>query len=458
MWGIVTRWTGCLSAGGAERSASLASAAVFHTGGIAVTLSVPAKRKETAMKSTVEHILVAGLSLAWASAVAAQSAYFPDYGSWERRAPAAVGMDSARLDAAIEFAIEARSAAPRDLGLDHQLGFGREPHGEAVGPLKTRGPATGLIVRRGYIVAQWGEPARVDMTFSVSKSFLSTTVGLAWAEGLIRDVNDRVADYMAPVVLPRGDGERGLHESDYTHEPVTLFEDEHNRKITWDHLLRQTSAWRGTLWGKPDWADRPNEDRSTWYDLERPEPGTVYEYNDTRVNLLALVATQVWRRPLPEILRERIMDPIGASQTWRWHGYENSWITLDGHHVQVVSGGGHWGGGMYLSAYDQARFGLLTLHRGVWDGQRLLPEEWFEMALTPTPAQPGYGYMNFFLNRPDREGNKPLPSVPEDSFRHLGAGANVVYVDPRNDLVVVTRWIQSRHLDEFLGKVLAAID
>ena len=109
-----------------------------------------------------------------------------------------------------------------------------------------------------------------------------------------------------------------------------LFESELNRKITWDHLLRQTSDWEGTLWGKPEWADRSDQDRSSWGTRPRNEPGTVYEYNDTRVNLLALAATAVWRRPLPEVPREHVMDPIGASTTWGWYGYDNSWITLDG--------------------------------------------------------------------------------------------------------------------------------
>ena len=58
------------------------------------------------------------------------------------------------------------------------------------------------------------------------------------------------------------------------------------------------------------------------------------------------------------------MDPINASQTWRWFGYENSWVVMDGAAVQSVSGGGHWGGGMFISARDQARFGYLTLRRG----------------------------------------------------------------------------------------------
>ena len=410
------------------------------------------------MTTTTARLLSLAVILGALPSAVAGADYFPPRDRWETRAPAELGMNAARLQAAIDFAIANEATDPRDLGLRHEMSFGREPHGHAVGPHRTRASATGLIVRDGYIVAEWGDPSRVDMTFSVSKSFLSTTVGLAWADGLIHDINDRVAGYMAPVTLPEGDGERNLHQDDYTHEPVTLFEDEHNRKITWDHLLRQTSAWRGTLWGKPDWADRPADDRSTWYDMLRPEPGTAYEYNDTRVNLLALAATQVWRRPLPVVLRERVMDPIGASRTWRWHGYDNSWITLDGQRIQSVSGGGHWGGGMFISAYDQARFGLFTLHRGNWDGEQLLSDEWFEMALAPTPARESYGFMNFFLHRTDSAGHKPMPSTPEDSFRHVGSGANIVYVDPTNDLVVVTRWIQNSRLDEFLGKVIAAIE
>ena len=86
----------------------------------------------------------------------------------------------------------------------------------------------------------------------------------------------------------------------------------------------------------------------------------MHEYNDTRVNVLALAALNVWRRPLPDVLREYVMDPIGASPTWRWFGYDNSWIVLDGQLVQAVGGGGHWGGGMFINAWDQARFGLLT--------------------------------------------------------------------------------------------------
>lgn len=380
--------------------------------------------------------------------------YFPEPGDrWERRAPAAVGMDPARLAAAVAFAVEKEASSPRDRELAHYQTFGREPFGFATGPFAERGPATGIILRHGYIVAEWGEPERVDMTFSVTKSFLSSTVGLAVDRGLIRSVHDTVAKAMAPILVV-GEGQASRRaERLGAPEFLRPFETEHNRTITWDHLLRQTSDWEGTLWGKPDWADRPTGPPAGWTTRARVPAGSAYEYNDVRVNVLALAALQVWRRPLPEVLREFVMDPIGASSTWRWFGYDDSWIVLDGRAVQSVSGGGHWGGGMFISARDQARFGYLTLRRGRWGDREVLSEEWVRQALTPTPVQPTYGYMNWFLNT-DR---KLWPSAPATAFAHLGNGTNIVYVDPENDLVVVARWIENDAVDGLLQRVLASI-
>jgi CubicO group peptidase (beta-lactamase class C family) len=219
--------------------------------------------------------------------------------------------------------------------------------------------------------------------------------------------------------------------------------------------LRQTSDWEGTLWGKPDWADRPpaNQPLQEYIARARNAPGTSYKYNDVRVNALAYAALQVWRRPLPQVLREYVMDPIGASNTWRWHGYENSWVTLDGERMQSVSGGGHWGGGMFISALDQARFGLLTLRRGKWRDRQIISEKWVSLALTPTPVQPGYGFMNWFLNTERRM----LPSAAANSFCHRGAGVNVVCVVPDQDLVIVARWIRNDAVDGLVQRVLASI-
>ena len=390
--------------------------------------------------------------LAAPGAVASQVVYYPGPGdAWERRAPAQVGLDARLIDEAIAFAKASETKGPRDLEAAHYQSFGREPFGEGIGPFKTRGDPTGLILRHGYIVAEWGDPDRVDMTFSVTKSFLSTTVGLAVDRGLIRSVQDRVADYMAPVVLVRH-GNGGAAEID-GESALLPFDTPHNRKITWDHLLRQTSDWEGTLWGKPEWADRPTGEPTQWRTRARHEPGSAYEYNDVRVNVLALAALNVWRRPLPQVLKELVMDPIGASQTWRWFGYENSWVLMDGVAVQSVSGGGHWGGGMFISARDQARFGYLTLRRGKWKDRQILSEAWVRMALTPTPVQPTYGFMNWFVNT-DR---KFLPSAPASAFAHMGSGTNMIYVDPENDLVIVARWIERGAIDGLVQRVIGAV-
>jgi len=374
--------------------------------------------------------------------VAAQDAdpYFPPPGTaWETISPTEAGFEPARLQVAIDFAIEHETAFDwdeegtfdaRDLSLVQAMNRAREPHSSPIGLIEPRGGPTGIILRHGRIVAEWGEPFEVDMTFSVSKTFLSHVIGLAVEDGLIDDVQDRAGDYVP-----------------------YLFEDPHNAPITWDQLLRQTSGWTGTLHDKPDWADRPGE--NGWSDLLAgpPVPGEHWEYNDVRVNLLALATLEVIRQPLPDVLRTRIMGPIGASDTWHWEGYDNSWVDIDGQQVQSVAGGGHWGGGMFISARDQARFGLLGLHRGNWDGTQLLATSWYEAALTPTTTQPYYGFMNFFLGSV----HPRATHAPEGSWLYLGAGSNIIFVDPTHDMVAVVRWIDYRQQDEFLRLLMEAL-
>jgi CubicO group peptidase (beta-lactamase class C family) len=348
-----------------------------------------------------------------------------------------VGMKAHLVDSAIAFARSMESTMPRDLLSAHWASeFGREPFPEPLGPFKDRGEPTGIIVRHGYLVAEWGEPQRVDVTYSVTKSFLSSTVGLAWDRRLIPDLDARVSNQVKT-------GE---------------FQSNHNARITWDHLLRQTSDWQGTLWGKPDWSDRPPDDQPIEEYRKRPrsEPGRTYKYNDVRVNVLAYAALQVWRRPLPDVLKEYLMDPIGASSTWVWHGYQNSWVKIDGNRIQSVSGGAHWGGGMWISARDQARFGLLTLRRGEWEDKQILSTAWIAQALTPTKPQPAYGFMNYFLNTASEDGRRPWPSATPGTFCHLGAGTNAICAIPEYDLVVVARWIRGDALDGLLKRVIAA--
>lgn len=394
--------------------------------------------------------LISFCTIAQKQKVTAQ-VYFPG-NEWQHKKAEEVGLDPAKLKEAIDFAIANETKAPRSMEENHYKTFGaREPLSDPIGPMKTRGDATGIIIKNGYIVAEWGEPNRSDMTHSVAKSFLSATVGVIYDKGLIRNIDDYVVDYVAPVwvynPMPSSKGDNFGKE-----QLVELFNTPHNKTITWNHMLRQVSDWEGTLWGKPDWADRPDKNTETWLTRPRNKPGDVWEYNDVRVNVLALAALSVIRQPLPEVLKENIMDPISASSTWRWYGYENSWIVLDGKIIQSVSGGGHWGGGMIINAYDMARFGYLTLRDGKWNGKQLLSPQWITWSHTPTPAQPTYGFMNWFINTD----KKYLPSAPESAFAHIGNGTNMVYVDKENDLVAVVRWIDNNQLDGFVKKLLEA--
>lgn len=364
-------------------------------------------------------------------------AYFPERFDWQHKKPQDVGMDAARLDEAIKLAIADENPGPRNMAVYLATTFGAgEPFDTPIGPVKDAGGPAGLITRHGYIVAEWGDPARVDMTFSVTKTFLTTLAGLGWQRGLIHDIRDHARDYM-----PAG---------------VDLFEAPHNQPIQWEHLLRQTSDWQGTLWGKPDWADRPEGEKpADWPNRQLHEPGTRYKYNDVRVNALALALLNVWRRPLQEVLREEIMEPIGASSTWRWYGYENSWVEIDGQKMQAVTGGGHWGGGMFINAYDMARFGYLFLRHGKWNGREIVSEKWIAMARTPGPANKTYGFANWFLNTE----HKPLPAAPESAVYFEGNGNNIIYVDWDNDVVAVVRWIKGGSaLNDFLAKMLASIE
>jgi CubicO group peptidase (beta-lactamase class C family) len=366
---------------------------------------------------------------------AASASYYPERFDWQHRKAEEVGMDTARVNEAMQVSIARENPAPKDMTLFLNGSFGKEPYSTIIGPIRDRGGATGLITRHGYIVAEWGDPGRVDITNSVTKTFLTTVVGLAWQRGLIHDVNDYARDYMPP--------------------HVDLFDAPHNRNIRWDDLLRQTSDWQGTLWGKPDWADRPEGQKpEDWPNRQLHEPGTHYKYNDVRVNVLALAALQVWRRPLPEVLREEVMDPIGASSTWRWYGYENSWVEIDGHKIQSVSGGGHWGGGMFINAYDMARFGYLFLRNGRWKDRQIVSEKWIQMARTPGRANAEYGYANWYLNT----NRKPIPSAAESAFYFSGNGANIIYIDQEHDIVAVVRWLGGGGaLNEFVGRIVASL-
>ena len=359
----------------------------------------------------------------------------PADAAWRPVAPAELGFDARALAEAVAFSAAHEMPWDRDLGKQIATGmFEPAPYNEILGPTGTRGAVKGLVLRHGRIAAEWGETTTPEMTFSVAKSYLSALAGIAQADGLIGDLDEPIGRRVA-------DGG---------------FEGPHNGAITWRQLLQQTSEWEGTLWDKPDWIDRGRvvdaSEKTKTMDRVLEAPGSYWEYNDIRVNRLALALLRLYRRALPDVARERLMDPLGCSASWTWHGYRNSWVEIDGRQVQSVSGGGHWGGGIVIHARDQARFGQLYLNRGRWNGRQILPERWIAESTTPCPLNPGYGFM-WWLNA---DGVR-LPSAPRESFMAVGAGGNLVYIDPSRDMVVVTRWLDTAHQDAFIAQVQAAL-
>jgi CubicO group peptidase (beta-lactamase class C family) len=363
------------------------------------------------------------------------AAYFPGrLSTWEKMPATQAGINRTALEKAVAFAMANEYSGSRDLRIAILKGFEREPFHEILGPTKKRGGPAGMLLKNGYLVTSWGDTGLVDMTFSVTKSFLSTMAGLAMDKGLIAAVEDKVDQYI-------WDG---------------TFAGEHNSKITWEHLLQQNSDWSGELWGGKDWADRPPREGGLddWKNRSLHEPGTVMEYNDVRVNVLAYALTHVWRKPLPVVLKEEIMDKIGASVSWRWHGYDHAWTEIDGLKMKSVTGGGHSGGGLFISAEDMARFGLLFMNDGAWNGEQLISREWIAKAISPSVPNPNYGYM-WWLNK---KGEEHWEGLPEHLYYAAGFGGNYIVIDPERDWVLVTRWLEPSKIGELVSMIYAAMN
>src|SRR5215510_2433964 len=220
-------------------------------------------------------------------------------------------MQNNRIAQAVQFAVEHETPWSRET----VEGFGIHqqdppPWNRLLGPVHSRGPVSGIIVVDGKPLASWGEPDRADLTFSVAKTYLALLAGVAHDRGLLPDVDERVGARLARLGFGEGN----------------------NRDVTWKHLLQQTSEWEGECFGVPDRVDRY---RAVQYQRTpatgrkgdpRPlrAPGSYWEYNDVRVNQLALALLHLFEEPLPEVFRKSIMQPIGASENWQWRAYDNA--------------------------------------------------------------------------------------------------------------------------------------
>lgn len=313
------------------------------------------------------------------------------------------------------------------------------------GPVHARGGVSGVVLQHGKEIAAWGEPDRADLTFSVAKTYLALLAGVAHSyAGLLPDPDEPVVERL----------------------PGIGFDSQHNRNITWAHLLEQTSEWEGSVFGLPDTVDRyrvvshdPRPVAGKKGDA-RPlhTPGTYWEYNDVRINQLSLALLHLFRQPLPEVFRETILAPLNAGENFAWRGYDDARTEIidsrDGvqRKMQSVPGGTHWGGGVSISARDQAKIGQLLLNDGRIGDEQIIPANWARSMRRPCKIAPFYGWL-MWLNS---DGSQ-FPGASKDASFMIGAGGHYTWIEPAHDAVVVVRWIDSAHAPKFIELMATAL-
>jgi CubicO group peptidase (beta-lactamase class C family) len=356
---------------------------------------------------------------------AAQAPYYPPPGQWAHKTPAEMGMDPAKLTQAVEFMKAHETGSPTRDFSDQEI-----VNGKLLASIPTeRAGTNGLIIRHGYIVAEFGDTTRPDPTYSVAKSMLSTMAGIAVDRGLIPKLDD-------PVVNVIKDGG---------------YDSPHNKAVTWRNHLQQESEWEGEMWGKnANFIGAEAFGRAEMKPRAIQAPGAFYEYNDVRINRFALSLLRLFKKPLPDVFRDEVMNPIGASSTWKWVPYTNAYVNIDGKRMASVSGGTRWGGGMWISSYDMARFGLLWQRNGKWGDKQIVSPDYIKMATTASAHGPDYGFL-WWLNTTGRQ----YPGSPVTTYEARGQGGNVIHIDAVHDLLVVWRW--SAQSAEGFKKIVDAI-
>ena len=181
--------------------------------------------------------------------------------------------------------------------------------GSLLGSVPTmRAKTNGLVIYKGYVVAEFGDTTWVDPTYSVAKSMMATVAGIAVRDGKISARRAR---------RPHRQGRRlrlAAQRPGHLEDAPAAGDRVGRRHVGQEGRLRRPDAF-----GEGE--RKPRE-------LQRP--GTFYEYNDVRINRLGLSLLRTFKKPVPEVFRGEVMDPIGASNTWKWVPYHNSYVDIDG--------------------------------------------------------------------------------------------------------------------------------
>jgi acetyl esterase/lipase/CubicO group peptidase (beta-lactamase class C family) len=328
--------------------------------------------------------LSAAYLLAWClSETALAEMAFPG-ATWETASPESQGVDSAGLQAAIEYL---KSHTPRD-GVDKLV-----------------------IVRHGRVI--WAGPKADEQQkiWSATKSFTSTVLGLLIAQGRC------TLDTRAVEFIP---------ELDDAHPEYG--------QITLRHLATMTSGYNAVGGNyddeKVDGSDTPLSPGEPYF-----APGSKYRYFDDAMRMFGHCLTRIAGEPLEDYFRKHVAEPIGLKD-WDWKDFGPT----NGIVVNQVEGG------MHITAREAARFGLLILNQGSWNGQSLVPAEWLTQAATvQVPAdlpfegradgRGVYGF-NWWLNGIKPDGTRKWPGGTPRTHAARGHNNNEIIVVPELHIVV----------------------
>lgn len=283
-----------------------------------------------------------------------------------------------------------------------------------------------LVMRHGKIAAElyWNPYCAEEAhhLYSVSKSFTATAVGFAIAEGLLSP-EDRVASFFPRKI------HRGCDDRIYS--------------VTVEHLLTMSagivSANEVTMLNHVDWIK--------WF-LNSPLeffPGDKFSYNSLDTYILSAILRKVTGMGLVDYLMPRLFEPLGIERPL--------WLTCP---MGIECGG--WG--LHLKTTDIAKFVRLYLDRGIWNGKRILPEEWIDSALS-IHADPGSDQK--FLEHPDTKAGYGYCfwRGRDNSWRADGMFGQYGIMLPDSDTVIVTTSASPNQmlvLDLLWDTIVPAID
>lgn len=296
------------------------------------------------------------------------------------------------------------------------------------------GVSQALIVRNGYIIWQGEDIDKVHNVYSCTKTFTSTVLGLLIDDGKC-SLETLAKDHVSNL-------------------------DKYYFTLTLKHFTTLTSGYEAFGKKTPFVPDFPLF-----------ESGTKFHYSDASMNQFANVLTRIAGEPIMDLFKLRIADPITMNpKGWYWGNFG----VIDG--LLVNGGSGSQSKGMHISAREFARFGLLFLNRGNWDGRQLISEKWVEKATSnqvDASIQPykkrawymgligAYGF-NWWTNGFRSNGQRRWPAAPPKTAAAQGNYNNYCFIIPEWQMVIVRlgtdRRINNELYKDFFIKLKLAIE